>query len=69
LRRSLSTVRHGDQILEQGTHPQLLAANGRYAELNRLRLTWDDEEIRSQVRNPHHATVKRRFRVVDGTRC
>jgi ABC-type multidrug transport system fused ATPase/permease subunit len=46
----LSTVRHADQILvlehgqilEQGTHQQLLAAGGRYAELYRLGLTWDD---------------------------
>jgi ABC-type multidrug transport system fused ATPase/permease subunit len=46
----LSTVRHATrilvlehgQILEQGTHEQLLDANGRYAELYRLGLTWDD---------------------------
>jgi ABC-type multidrug transport system fused ATPase/permease subunit len=46
----LSTVRHATQILvlehgqilEQGTHQELLDANGRYAELYRLGLTWDD---------------------------
>jgi ABC-type multidrug transport system fused ATPase/permease subunit len=46
----LSTVRHATrilvlehgQILEQGTHQELLDAGGRYAELYRLGLTWDD---------------------------
>ena len=46
----LSTVRHASrilvlehgQILEQGSHPELLDADGRYAELYRLGLTWDD---------------------------
>jgi ABC-type multidrug transport system fused ATPase/permease subunit len=46
----LSTVRHATQILvlehgqilEQGTHQELLEAEGRYAELYRLGLTWDD---------------------------
>ena len=46
----LSTVRHATRILvlehgqmvEQGTHPQLLDSHGRYAELYRLGLTWDD---------------------------
>jgi ABC-type multidrug transport system fused ATPase/permease subunit len=46
----LSTVRHATRILvlehgrllEQGTHSQLLDAGGRYAELYRLGLSWDE---------------------------
>jgi len=48
----LSTVRHATQILvmehgqiqERGTHDELVAANGRYAELYRLGLTLEEEE-------------------------
>jgi ABC-type multidrug transport system fused ATPase/permease subunit len=46
----LSTVRPAtrilvlehDQLLEQGTHAQLLDADDRYSGLYRLGLTWDD---------------------------
>jgi ABC-type multidrug transport system fused ATPase/permease subunit len=45
-----TTVRHASQILvlehgrivDKGTHQELLDAGGRYAELYRLGLTWDD---------------------------
>ncbi len=53
----LSTVRAADQILvveaghitERGTHEQLLAAHGRYAELHRTQFTEEEGETPARV--------------------